>query len=288
MKRIISSVIAVSLLASLGLAGCTQAVEAKTGTIEVRVTDAPAGYEVTSIMIWVAEEDGVAGVEVHRAADDGDGEWIPIAIVNGNNPFDLTLLADGLQQVLAIGGVEAGRYTQIRLTIDRVEVTLLEDGETTTYEAKLPGGKLKFVRPFDVVEGETTTILLDFIAEKSVVVTGATVAGTEPEQARVIFKPVVKLEVQQGGNPHQLAEVEGTISAVDTTEGASTVSIIPDGGIEADTIVLSVNPQTEITLDGIPATLAQLAALGAGNTVTASYYLDNLKATQIDAQSPPI
>ncbi|MEE9583432.1 MAG: DUF4382 domain-containing protein [Dehalococcoidales bacterium] len=285
MKRIISSVIALSLLASLGLAGCTQVVEAKTGTIEVRVTDAPAGYEVTSIMIWVAEEDGVAGVEVHRAADDGDGEWIPIEIVNGNNPFDLTLLVDGLQQVLAIGAVDPGRYTQIRMAIDRVEVTLLEDGETTTYEAKLPGGKLKFVRPFDVVEGEVTTILLDFIAEKSVVVTGATVADTE--QARVIFKPVVKLEVQQGGSPHQLAEVEGTISAVDTTEGATTVSIIPEGGAEVDTIVLNVNPQTELTLDGNPATLAELAALGEGNTVTASYYLDNLKATQIDAQSPP-
>jgi hypothetical protein len=284
MKRTISSVIALSLLASLGLAGCTQAVEAKTGTIEVRVTDDPAGYEVTSIMIWVAEEDGVAGVEVHRAADD---LWIPIDIVNGNNPFDLTLLADGLQQVLAIGAVDPGRYTQIRLTVDRVEVTLLEDGETTTYEAKLPSGKLKFVRPFDVVEGEVTTILLDFIAEKSVVVTGATVADTEPEQAKVIFKPVVKLEVQQGGSPHQLTEVEGTISAVDTTEGASTVSIIPDGGVEVDTIVLNVNPQTELILDGNPATLAELAALGEGNTVTASYYLDNLKATQIDAQSPP-
>lgn len=79
-----------------------------------------------------------------------------------------------------------------------------------------------------------------------------------------------------------------TIDQVDTTEDASTVSIIPEGGTEVDTIVLNVNPQTEITLDGNPATLAELAALEEGNTVTASYYLDNLKATQIHAQSPPI
>ena len=70
------------------------------------------------------------------------------------------------------------------------------------------------------------------------------------------------------------------ISAVDTE--AETISIIPDGETEA--IVLNVNPQTEITLDSEEATLDEL---GEGNTVTASYYLKNFKATQIDAESPP-
>ena len=46
MKRIvISGAIALVLIASLGLASCTSAVEAKTGTIEVRVTDAPGDVE---------------------------------------------------------------------------------------------------------------------------------------------------------------------------------------------------------------------------------------------------
>ncbi len=63
------------------------------------------------------------------------------------------------------------------------------------------------------------------------------------------------------------------------------ISIIPTGETEA--IVLNVNPQTEITLDGDPATLSDLDGLGEGNSVTAYYYLDNLKATQIDAQPPP-
>ncbi len=147
MKRIISGVIALTLLASLGLAGasCVPIVEAKTGTIEVWVTDAPPGYEITSIMVTVSEE----GVEVHKAVAEqeqeqeqegegeqnqeqeqeqqqeqqGEGEWIPIAIIEDNNPFDLTQLQDGLQQILAIAEVSAGKYTQIRMTIDRVEVT---------------------------------------------------------------------------------------------------------------------------------------------------------------------
>jgi hypothetical protein len=297
MKRIISAVIALTLFTSLGLAGasCVPIVEAKTGTIEVWVTDAPPGYEITSIMVTVSEE----GVEIHKAVAEqeqeqeqegegeqnqeqnqeqqqeqqGEGEWITIPIT-GENPFDLTQLQDGLQQILAIAEVSAGKYTQIRMNVEMVEVTFLKEGEKdeTTVEARLPSGKLKFVRPFDVVEGETTVLLLDFDVDKSVVFTG---------QGKVIVKPVVKLTIQQG-KVHQLASVEGTISAVDTEE--STISITPNGETEA--IVLNVNPQTEITLDGEEAILDDLTELGEGNSVIASYYLNNLKATQIDAQSP--
>ncbi len=283
-KRIISGLIALTLLASLGLAGaCTEAVQAKTGTIEVRVTDAPPGYEIISIVVTVSEEEG-EGVQVHKAGDDGEGEWITIGILEGANPFDLLELV-GLEEVLAVGEeVDAGKYTQIRMNIVSVLVTYLAEGSETpvTVEATLPSGELKFVRPFDVVAEETTTLLLDFIAGKSVVVTGA----TQSEEAKVIFKPAVKLSIEQGGKPHELASVEGTISDVNTE--ASTVSIIPDGGTEDDTIVLDVNPQTEITLDGDEeATLEDLVGLGEGNSVTASYYLNNLKATQIDALSSP-
>jgi len=248
------------------------------GTLEVRVTDAPPGYEIISIMVTVSEEEG-EGVKARRAVDDGEDEWEPIDIIEDNNPFDLTQLEDGLQTILAMAPVPAGKYTQIRMNIDMVEVTFKKDGETeeTTVEATIPSGELKFVRPFDVVAEETTTLLLDFIADKSVVVTGA----TQDDEAKVIFKPVVKLSIQQGGKPHELTSVEGTISAVDTDE--STVSIIPEGGPEEDTIVLSVNPQTEITLDDLEATLDEL---GEEDSVTAWYYLNNLKATQIVAESP--
>jgi hypothetical protein len=50
----------------------------------------------------------------------------------------------------------------------------------------LPSGKLKFVRPFSIVEGQTTALLFDFDAEKSVNVTGS---------GKIIVKPVVKLSM---------------------------------------------------------------------------------------------
>ncbi len=283
MRKIIYIVAAITLVAALGLtvAGCGIGVAAKTGTIEVRVTDAPPGYEIISIMVTVSEsEEEGEGVAARRAGDNGDGEWESIGIIEDNNPFDLTELEDGLQTVLAMASVPAGKYTQIRMTIDSVYVTYQKDGGTAvTVEATLPSGELKFVRPFDVVEGETTVLLLDFIADKSVTITGA----TQDDEAKVIFKPVVRLSIQQGGKPHELTSVEGTISAVDTE--ASTISITPTGETEA--IVLNVNPQTEITLDGEPAILGDLDGLGEGHSVIAYYYLDNLKATQINAQPPP-
>ena len=61
----------------------------------------------------------------------------------------------------------------------------------------------------------------------------------------------------------------------------------PTGGTIAGAIVLKVTDETEITLDGDEASLNDLVELEEGNSVTASYYLDNLKAVQIAVQSPP-
>jgi len=160
-------------------------VEAKTGIIEVRVTDAPPEYGITEIWVTVldSEEEGVA---VHKAGDDGDGVWITIPITGGN-PFELLSLQKAdLDALLATEEVTAGKYTQIRMTIDIVQVKI---GDGDLQPAVLPSGKLKFVRPFEVFDGETTIILLDFDADKSVTVTGG---------GKVIVKPVVKLSIQQG------------------------------------------------------------------------------------------
>jgi len=76
-----------------------------------------------------------------------------------------------------------GKYPQIRMNIEKVEVKL---GEAEPEEATLPSGELKFVRPFKVLEGQTTILTLDFDGDKSVIVTGA---------SKVIFKPAVTLNV---------------------------------------------------------------------------------------------
>jgi hypothetical protein len=261
------------------------------GRIEVHVTDAPPHDEITSILVTVAEN----SVQVHKAVaeqeqeqeqeqegegeqnqeqeqeqeQNGEGVWLPLNMLEGAEQFDL-LEIKGLEEVLAVGDLEPGKYTQLRISVESVEVTF---GDNEEYqEAEVTGGELKFVRPFDVVEDETTILLLDFDAEKSVNTTG---------QGEINVKPVVKLTIQQG-KPHDLASVEGTISKVDAESG--TVSIIPDG--ESEAVVLDVIPQTEITLNDTEATLSDLDGLGEGNSVSAYYYLDSFKVISIDVYSP--
>lgn len=165
-----------------------ETVQAK-GTLQIMVTDAPPEEEVTSIMVTVES------VEVHKSAaqqqssnnsttnstDDKAG-WLPLDILAGNETFDL-LQIQGIEEVLAVAELEAGNYTQIRMTISNVQVKL---GDGDLQDVILPSGKLKFVRPFDIVEGQTTALLFDFDAEKSVNVTGS---------GQIIVKPVVKLSM---------------------------------------------------------------------------------------------
>jgi len=212
MKKVLFILAGAILIAALGLAGagCAPAltpapttpttptsttpttptpIGATTGTVEIHITDAPPREDVTSILFTASS------VEIHKAvaeqeqeqqqAQEGEGEWLPLDIIEGASTFDL-LKIKGLDELFAMSEVEAGKYTQIRVTIEKVEVAL---GGGEPQEATLPSGELKFVRPFDVVAGETTEILLDFDATKSVHVTG---------NGKIIVRPVVKLTVPNG------------------------------------------------------------------------------------------
>ncbi len=217
MKRILSILIGIMLITTLGLASAscaptpipapaptpaptptptpTPSPGIATGTLEIHVTDAPPREEVTSILVTVAKveihkavaEQQGGGVQVQQQIQQGEGEWLSINITEDANPFDLLLIA-GLDEVLAVSEVEVGKYTQIRLTIENIEVAL---GDGVLQPATVPSGELKFVRPFDVVDGEVTEILFDFEAEKSVNITGA---------GKILVRPVVKLTVKQGGS----------------------------------------------------------------------------------------
>jgi len=221
MKKVLAILAGAILIAAVGLAGagCAPTLTptptsptpttpsptptgVATGTVEIHITDAPPREDVTSILVTASS------VEIHKAVaeqeqeqqgegtqvqeqkqqqvQEGEGEWLPLDILEGANPFDL-LEIKGLDKLFAMSEVEAGKYAQIRFTINKVEVAL---GDGEPQEAMLPSGELKFVRPFDVVAGETTEILLDFDAAKSVNVTGS---------GKIIVRPVVKLTVPKGG-----------------------------------------------------------------------------------------
>jgi len=195
------ALILVMVLATLAMlvAGCAAPETAQArGTLQIMVTDAPPEEEVTSIMLTVES------VEVHKAvaeqeqeqrqeqnqeqeqskanSTDEEAGWLPLDILEGKETFDL-LKIEGIEEVLAVTELKAGKYSQTRMTISNVQVKL---GDGDPQDAKLPSGKLKFIHPFNIIAGETTALLLDFDAEKSLDVAGS---------HNIIVKPVVKLTV---------------------------------------------------------------------------------------------
>jgi len=154
--------------------------------VEVRATDAPP-TGVSSIVVTVKN------IQVHKA-DAPESTWI--TVVKQEKTFDLVTI-QGAEVFLGEAEVAAGRYTQVRLDVTEVMVTL----EGKEIPAKLPSGKLKLVRSWQVEPGKKTIITLDFEADKFVVITGK-------GQAQV--KPVIKLQVSQGERPLKTPAPEPT------------------------------------------------------------------------------
>jgi len=161
--------------------GCGQTSVAQTGTLEIRVIDAPPEYDIATIDITFSK------VEVHKAGDgEQEGGWITVSIAQGR--FDLLRLeANDLEALLATDEVTPGTYTQLRIIIDSISITLNGVGEPP--EVLIPSGELKFNRNFEVAVDEMTTLLVDIDAAESLVSTGS---------GKLLFKPVVKLTIQEG------------------------------------------------------------------------------------------
>ncbi|MFC1911670.1 DUF4382 domain-containing protein [Chloroflexota bacterium] len=199
------------------------------GSLTVYVTDAPPRDEVTSIMVTVSEVQVHKAVaeqeqEQEQAASDnqnqeqeqqqtqqGEGEWISISLSDNATTFDL-LEIKGIEQYLGASELDAGKYTQVRLVIDNIQVKL---GEGELQDATLPSGELKIVRPFDIVAGEATAIVLDFDADKMVTVTGA---------GKIMVKPVIKLTVRQEKSKTKGQEDEEELEEEDEEQASVEVS----------------------------------------------------------------
>ncbi len=172
--RVVSLVALLTLLA----AGCAPTQPTgNTGTVEFRATDAPP-TGVSSIMVTASN------IQIHKA-DASEDSWI--TVVSQEKTFDLVAI-QGAEVFLGSANVSSGNYTQIRLDVTKVIVTLA--GKEIT--AKLPSDKLKVVGPWEVKAGEKTVLTLDFQADTFVVITGI-------GQAQV--KPVIKLAISQGERP---------------------------------------------------------------------------------------
>lgn len=164
----VAAAVALGLIAYFVVASVMAPPTVRSGSLEVWVTDAPG--DVQRLDVTVSE------IQVHRASDDTAGEDGWITVISDSRTFDLIALRDA-QEFLGEEELEAGHYTQIRLSVDNVTVN------GTEAEIKLPSGELKVIGQFEIKADCTTALTLDFDAEASLDYT---------PQGKAIFQPVVK------------------------------------------------------------------------------------------------
>jgi uncharacterized protein DUF4382 len=130
---------------------------ATTGTLVVRLTDAPVTYDEINITF-------------SEIAVSMNGGWVSLPLATSET-INLLEWNNGNSIVIGQADISPGKVTQIRLLIE--DATIVVDG--TTHPLEIPSGMqsgLKLNAKFDIVVGITYELVLDFNAEKSVVETG--------------------------------------------------------------------------------------------------------------------
>ncbi len=162
-----------------------------TGVLKVSMTDA-ATTDFKAIYVTVKE------VAVH--ADGGD--WVVVSSTD-NLPKTVNLLdlVNGVREELGLATLPTGHYTQMRLILaDQPDDSLnilshkhpyanyFIDQFNQSIELKVPSGfqtGIKIVKDFDISANQTTELILDFDAAKSIVRAG--------NSGHWLLKPTIKL-----------------------------------------------------------------------------------------------
>jgi hypothetical protein len=146
------------------------------GTLTINMTDSPF-IDAKAVLVTFSE------VQVHHTSNG----WVTVPFDGGSSSrtCDLKQLVGGVQDVLGVGSLPSGHYTQIRLVV--TQSTLYFDnsavgGPACSAEIPPPSGKnapleissgeIKLNREFDLTTGGARTIKLDFDGDQSIHQTG--------------------------------------------------------------------------------------------------------------------
>jgi hypothetical protein len=280
------------------------------GTLRVAMTDAPAcGFK----HVYVTVEK----VRVHQSGGAADGEsgWTDLEL-SPPRRLDLLALNNGILEELGMVQLSAGRYSQVRLVLaenrpgdamaNAVQPTGGNEVALATPSAQQSG--LKLQAHLDVASGQTTDLLLDFDACKSIVNAGGSgyilkpVIGLVPRVASTIQGVVTTtlslgsttVAAQQAGATVRATtpDASGNFSLPYLAQGTYTLVITSEG--RATGVVTSVPAGTGTTVVSTAATAINLptssmaevtgtvsaSTLSGGNTVTAPVTDANVRAMQ--------
>jgi len=228
------------------------------GTLKIYLTDAPGDYREVNI--------NISRIEGHIAGDGEEGEdkgsWKVLKEWQDGLEVDLIKL-DDVSILLASLEIAPNKYTQLRIFLKEEASLILEgeegpEGPTITVPLEIPSSAntgIKLNRPFEIVEGMVTKLIIDFDAEKSVIKTG---------NEKYKMKPVISLSSETystGEPPEGAGSVSGSVSYYESVNlalvGIGGVNIELAGGVYifANTTTTSEELGFEGTfsLDNVPA-----------------------------------
>jgi hypothetical protein len=178
-----------------GGSGSDGATSPGTGSLSIRITDSPFS-DAKALLVTFSE------VNVHRA--DGDA-WQTIPFVSGSSrTCDLKKL-QGPTDVLGVGSLPAGHYTQVRLVV--TSASLYFDNASggaacapsiaapagKSAPVDVPSGEVKLNHEFTIT-GSATTMLLDFDGDQSVKQTGSDNGnGKGNANTKYLMTPVIRV-----------------------------------------------------------------------------------------------
>lgn len=165
--RFLVAGVAAGLLALTIACGSNPVGPSHTGTLSVSLKDSPFS-EAKAVLVTFSE------VSIHASG----GGWTTIPFPGGGTrTCDLKQL-QAATDVLGTGPLAAGHYTQVRLTVSSADLYFANPatggpcGSVTAAGAKspvdIPSGQVILNRPFDLAEGATMQMLLDFDGERSI------------------------------------------------------------------------------------------------------------------------
>jgi hypothetical protein len=171
MRKLLMLGVVFTVVAVAGLSGCLQGGK---GTLVIQITDAPSSLNLSHANVTISQ------VQVHMSAGGGNNTtagWY--TIVNESKTFDLINLT-GVTAFFGNANLSVGMYTQIRLTVEACVITVND----TEYNCTVPSGAIKLIKPFVIQANQTTTLTMDFDAQKSI---------TEKGDHKYMFQPVIKI-----------------------------------------------------------------------------------------------
>ena len=213
-----------------------------TGTMSLSITDATTD-EYKAVYVTIEE------VSVHVGGNEHNGSnWEVIG--SPDKTYNLLDLVNGVIEHLGIIELQAGHYTQMRLIIGEVPddgINLLSEthpyanyiihSSDEKYELKIPSGLqtgIKIINGFDINEDQTTELILDFDASRSIVKAGAS--------GQWLLKPTIKVV-------DEYSIINGTVSdgSQNPLEGALVSVQIFDPGAEdeKDKVVVQASTITD-------------------------------------------